>query len=562
MQADKDGIPEFVYSGMEKRIAFRPLLVWLLPALAVSPMAGALAQTATTAGPQVKTIHGIVEGVAGKSGVRSFKGIPYAAPPVGQLRWTEPQEAADWTGVRRADHFGPRAMQPPIFSDMVFRSSGMSEDCLYLNVWSPASASLSGSATAGDGAAAGSGGRAAGSNGKLLPVLVYFYGGGFVAGDGSEARYDGESMATKGIVSLTVNYRLGVFGFFAHPELTKESPHHSSSNYALMDQVAALRWVQENIAAFGGDPRRVTIAGESAGSISVSALMATPLTRGMMAGAIGESGSLLGALPPVDLGKAEEVGVEFAKSVGAETLSQLRAIPADQLMADATKFGPFRFRMTVDGYFFPKNPYDIFASGEQAHIPLLVGWNSQEGDYHGILGNTAPTVANYEAAVRKMYPTGADTVLRLYHAASDAEVERVATALASDRFIAYSTWRWADLQGKTGGEPVYRYFYERPRPATVAGAPAARGAVHSSEIEYAMGNLSTNKVYAWTKADYAVSAVMQGYFANFVRKGDPNGAGLPRWPAANQGSTVSVQHIGVKTRTEPEQHRDRYQTAR
>ena len=550
--AESEGIVEFVYSGMEKRIAFRLSALLLLPALAVGPMA--VAQTAASVGPQVKTTHGIIEGVVEKSGVRSFKGIPYAQPPVGELRWKEPQEGADWPGVRVCNHFGPRAMQPPIYSDMVFRSAGMSEDCLYLNVWAPAGASL------------GSG------SGKLLPVLVYFYGGGFVAGDGSELRYDGESMATKGIVALTVNYRLGIFGFFAHPELTAESPHHSSSNYALLDQAAALRWVRQNIAAFGGDPDRVTIAGESAGSVSVSAQMATPLTKGMIAGAIGESGSLLGALPPVDLSKAEETGVEFARTIGAESLAQLRAVPADQLLAAAVKFGPFQFHMTIDGYFFPKNPYDIFASGEQAHIPLLVGWNSQEGGYRAILGDAAPTVANYEAAVRKADGVSADTILRLYHASSDAEVEAVATALASDRFIAYSTWRWADLQGRTGGKPVYRYFYERPRPATVAEvgrAPkaegrqrsdgAAKGAVHSAEIEYAMGNLSTNKVFKWTEADYAVSAVLQGYFVNFIKNGDPNGSGLPHWPVANQGSGVSVQHIGVKTRTEPEQHRDRYE---
>ena len=523
---------------MEKRNAFRLLASMLLPAVAIGPMA--VAQTAASAGLQVKTTHGIIEGVVDKSGVRSFKGIPYAAPPVGELRWREPQEGADWPGVRVCNHFGPRAMQPPIYSDMVFRSAGMSEDCLYLNVWAPAGASLGGA-------------------GKLLPVLVYFYGGGFVAGDGSEPRYDGERMATKGVVALTVNYRLGIFGFFAHPELTKESPHHSSSNYALLDQAAALRWVQQNIAAFGGDPFRVTIAGESAGSISVSAQMATPLTKGMMAGAIGESGSLLGALPPVELGKAEETGVEFARMVGAESVEQLRAMPADSLLAAGMKFGPFRFRMTIDGYFLPKSPYDIFASGEQAHVPLLVGWNSQEGPYQAVLGKAAPTVANYEAAVREKDGARADTILRLYHASSDAEVEVVATALASDRFIGYSTWRWSDLQGKTGGKPVYRYFYERPRPATVAGVPAAKGAVHSAEIEYAMGNLSTNKVFAWTPADYAVSAVMQGYFVNFIKKGDPNGAGLPKWPAANQGSGVSVQHIGVKTRTEKEQHRDRYE---
>jgi para-nitrobenzyl esterase len=524
-------IAEFVYSGMKKRIAFRRLATLLLPALAMGPMAAA--QSASSAGPQVKTIHGIIAGVTGKSGVRSFKGIPYAAPPLGELRWKEPQDAADWSGVRVCDHFGPRAMQPPIFSDMVFRSDGMSEDCLYLNVWAPPGAVL-------------------GGQGKLLPVLVYFYGGGFVAGDGSESRYDGESMAARGIVSITVNYRLGIFGFFAHPELTKESPHHSSSNYALLDQTAALRWVQQNITNFGGDPKRVTIAGESAGSISVSAQMATPLAKGMIAGAIGESGSLLGALPPVDLSKGEETGTEFARTAGAESLAQLRAIPADQLLAAAMKFGPFRFRMTVDGYFLPRSPYDIFAAGEQAHVPLLVGWNSQEGDYHAILGNAAPTVANYEAAVRKANGASADTILRLYHAANDADVEAVATALASDRFIGYSTWRWSDLQGKTGGKPVYRYFFEKAR-------PGAKGAVHSAEIEYAMGNLSANKVFAWTKEDYAVSAVIQGYFANFIKTGDPNGPGLPHWPAANQGKAVSVQHIGVKTRTEAEQHRDRYE---
>jgi para-nitrobenzyl esterase len=555
MPEEKIRMPEFVYSGMEKRIAFRRLALLLLPALATGPMTGALAQTAAPAGPQVKTTHGIVEGVIEKSGVRSFKGIPYAAPPVGEGRWKEPQPVSDWTGVRKADHFGPRAMQPPIYSDMMFRSDGMEEDCLYLNVWAPPAF---GSAAA----SSGSGG----AGGKLLPVLVYFYGGGFVAGDGSELRYDGESMATKGIVSLTVNYRLGIFGFFVHPELTKESPHHASGNYALLDQAAALHWVQKNIAAFGGDPTRVTIAGESAGSVSVSAQMATPLTKGMIAGAIGESGSLLGTLPPVDLATAEKAGVEFATAAGVSSLAELRAMPADRLMAAASKFGSFRFRMTVDGYFLPKNPYELFASGEQAHIPLLVGWNSQEGDYHAVLGNSAPTVANYEAAVRKSDGASADTILRLYHAASDADVPVVATALASDRFIGNSTWRWADMQGRTGGKPVYRYFYEQPRPAEVGRPPKSEGrqrsdggAVHSAEIEYAMGNLSTNKVFAWTKEDYAVSAVMQEYFANFIKHGDPNGAGLPKWPAANSGSGVPVQHIGVKTRTEPEQHRDRYE---
>jgi para-nitrobenzyl esterase len=221
-------------------------------------------------GDRVKTTNGMIEGAARqKSGVRIFKGIPFAQPPTGEHRWREPQPLAKWDGVRPAIQFGARCMQAPVFGDMGFRANGMSEDCLYLNVWTPAT-----------------------SGKEHLPVLVYFYGGGFVAGDGSEPRYDGESMATKGIVAVTVNYRLGVFGFLAHPELTKESPHHASGNYALLDQYAALRWVKENIAAFGGDPKRVAIAGESAGSISVSAQMASPLSKGLIAGAIGESGGI------------------------------------------------------------------------------------------------------------------------------------------------------------------------------------------------------------------------------------------------------------------------------
>ena len=225
---------------------------------------------------RVKTACGVVEGTTAPNGVRAFRGIPFAAPPVGDLRWQPPQPVKPWEGVRKADRFGPRAMQRPIFGDMNFRSDGMSEDCLYLNVWAPA-----------------------GTGEQRLPVLVYFFGGGFMAGDGSEPRYDGASMASKGVVAVTVNYRLNVFGFFAHPELTKESPHHSSGNYGLLDQSAALGWVRQNIAAFGGDPEKITIAGESAGSIAVCAQMASPLSKNLIAGAIGESGSPMGTLTPV-----------------------------------------------------------------------------------------------------------------------------------------------------------------------------------------------------------------------------------------------------------------------
>lgn len=504
----------------------------------------------------VKTANGSLQGVE-ESGIRTFKGVAFAQPPVGELRWKEPQPVKNWEGVRKAEQFGPRAMQRAIFGDMNFRSNGVSEDCLYLNVWTPAK-----------------------SANDHLPVLVYFYGGGFVAGDGSEPRYDGESMARKGIVAITVNYRLSVFGFFAHPELTKESPHHASGNYGLLDQSAALRWVQQNIVAFGGDPAKVTIAGESAGSFSVSAQMATPLSKNLIAGAIGESGSLLGTSPPVSLSEAEQTGVKFAAGIGATSLAALRAMSAADILEATAKPENSRFPVTVDGYFLPKPPVEIFAKGEQAHVPLLVGWNSEEMSYRALMGEDKPIKENYEKTIQKLYNDRSAEALKVYNAATDKEVEEVATALASDRFIGFSTWKWSDLQSKTGGRPVYRYLYSRPRPAmraemgnAVAGlaggvikgnnpaadkTPAAKGAVHSAEIEYALGNLPTNRVYDWQPEDYKVSEIMQAYFVNFVKTGNPNGLGLPTWPSIHNNSTVNVLQINVTTTAEAEKHRERY----
>lgn len=523
-------------------------LSWALLSLSLP----ALSQT----NPRVKLASGTLEGVTESSGIRSYKGIPFAQPPVGDLRWREPQPVKNWQGTRQANAFGPRAMQRAIFGDMNFRSNGVSEDCLYLNVWTPAK-----------------------SEKERLPVLVYFYGGGFVAGDGSEPRYDGESMARRGIVALTVNYRLGVFGFMAHPELTKESPNKASGNYGLLDQQAALRWVKDNIAAFGGDPNRVTIAGESAGSISVSAQMASPLSKNLMAGAIGESGSLLGTLSPVSLADAEKLGVAFASQVGAKSLAELRAMSAEKLLEATANPATPRFGLTVDGYFLPKSPREIFAAGEQARVPLLAGWNSEEMSYRFMLGAEAPTPDNYRKAVEKLYGDQAAEVLRLYPGNTEEEARQSATDLSGDRFIGFSTWKWIDMHAKTGGKPVYRYLYARPRPAMtpemgnatpgLAGgvirnngdapkAPPATGAVHSAEIEYAMGNLASNKVYAWTPDDYKVSETMQAYFANFIKTGNPNGSGLPNWSAVDGGKDVQVMHIDVNTRPVAETGRERY----
>lgn len=469
-----------------------------------------LALSAHAAAPRATTANGIVDGVQEASGVKSFKGIPFAAPPVGALRWKAPQAAANWKGVRKADHFAARCMQLPLFDDMVFRSDGVSEDCLYLNVWTPAR-----------------------SDKEKLPVLVYFYGGGFAAGDGSEPRYDGESMASKGIVTLTVNYRLNVFGFLAHPELTKESPNRASGNYGLMDQAAALQWVRKNIAAFGGDPARVTIAGESAGSFSVSAQMINPQAKGLIAGAIGESGSLLGHMAPAPLSVGEQIGAGFARSAGASTLAALRALTAQQLL-DATKKPGAWFSAIQDGYVIPRPPVAMYTAGEQARVPLLAGWNAYEGHYKQVLGNNAPTAENFSAALKKLYGDQAGAAQQAY----SGDVKQAATELASDRFIGFGTWKWIDSHARSSGKPVYRYYYTRPR-------PGQEGANHSVEIEYAMGNLATNKVYAWTDDDRALSTQMQGYFANFIKTGNPNGAGLPEWPQASAGGASRLMKLDV-----------------
>jgi len=519
-------------------------------------LAGSVATEAFD-GNQVKVSNGWLEGTLDpSSGVRAFKGIPFAQPPVGELRWKPPQPRANWSGVRKADKFGPRAMQRPIFGDMAFRSDGMSEDCLYLNVWTPAR-----------------------SGKEHLPVLVYFYGGGFQAGDGSEGRYDGESMARRGIVAVTVNYRLNVFGFFSHPELTKESSHHASGNYGLLDQYAVLRWVQLNISAFGGDRTKVTIAGESAGSISVSALMASPLAKNLFARAIGESGSLLGTLTPVPLAEAEQTGLKFATNNGANSLAELRALRAEKLVETTGRRGAPWFGLTIDGYFFSEDPVRVFEEGKQSKVPLLVGWNSEEMNYRMVLGQAEPTTENLESALKRLYPKDWEQALTVYKAATPEDVIQAATDLASDRFISYSTWKWADLQSKSSHKPVYRYYYAHPRPAMrpemgnatagLAGgvtrnsgnnppAPPAKGAVHSAEIEYALGNLSLNTVYAWTAEDNRVSETMQSYFANFIKTGNPNGTGLPDWAPLNQGKTAQFMRLDVEPQLQIEQHGDRY----
>ncbi|MCU0396778.1 MAG: carboxylesterase family protein [Cyclobacteriaceae bacterium] len=502
---------------------------------------------------QVKIEQGLIEGLYDtRSGLQYYLGIPFAKPPVGELRWKAPQPLEAWKGVKMTKQFGPRPIQAIVFGDMNSRSNGVSEDCLYLNVWTPAKRNTTG-----------------------LPVLVYFYGGGFVAGDGSEPRYDGASMAKKGIVVVTVNYRLGLFGFFAHPELSKETSYKASGNYGYLDQAFALQWVQKNIASFGGDPKKVTIAGESAGSVSVSAQMVSPLSKNLIAGAIGESGSGISALSAVPLAEAEKQGLEFAQKAGYTSLTQLRSASTRELYEVYQESRRFGFPSVIDGYFFPKSMLEIFESKEQAQVPLLVGWNSAEIPGMAFMQGLPYTKENFIQKVKEAYPNDYEELLSIVPHNTKEEIEWAATNLASDRFIAYSTWKWFDVHRKSSNQPVYRYLYSKLRPplkdqslapGLAGGTTAAQqrapaftpiGAPHACEIEYAMGNLHLVNDYAWTTEDFKVSETMLNFFANFIKTGNPNGDKLPEWPAAKPGDqeppvmVIDAESKSVKSKDEP-----------
>jgi para-nitrobenzyl esterase len=500
------------------------------------------------AADQVRTDAGIVEGttVPGTS-VRVFRGIPYAAPPVGERRWQPPRPVAPWAGVRKATDFGPRCMQGRIYEDMVFRDEP-SEDCLYLNVWTPATSPAEG-----------------------LPVMVWIYGGGFQAGSASEPRQDGARLAEKGVVVVSMNYRLGVFGYFSHPELTKESEHDASGNYGLMDQTAALRWVRNNIARFGGDPAHVTIFGESAGSFSVSAQMASPLARGLFQRAIGESGAFFritdhGTLATLPLAASEKSGAEFAASIGKDSLAALRAMSAEDLLKAALD-GKRWFSPNIDGWFMPKEAIDIYAAGEQSHVPLLAGFNADEVRAGVVLGKEKVTAKSFVADTRKRFGPAADAILKVYPADSDAEALESASDLASDVFIRYATWKWIEMQDETGQSPVYRYQFDRKIPVApgtkINGKLATAediGARHAGEIEYVFGALDSVPDVSWEAGDRALSDLMMSYWSNFAKTGDPNGPDLPTWPRYESDPGALVMHLDLTSRARPVTTRARYET--
>lgn len=483
---------------------------------------------------RVRTDRGTVEGtISADSKVAIYRGIPFAAPPVGNLRWKAPQPVAKWKGVREATEFGARCMQGHVFGDMVFRDNGPSEDCLYLNVWT-----------------------AAASPKAHLPVMVWIYGGGFVAGSASEPRQDGEKLAQKGVVVVSFNYRLGVFGFFTSAELAQESGHNSSGNYGLLDQVAALEWVHRNIAAFGGDPNQVTIFGESAGSFSVSALMASPLAQGLFQRAIGESGAFFGlTLHTRPLAESEAANAKFAESIGAPTLAALRAMPADQLLAAASKGrNAFRFGPNIDGHFLPEDVSSIYAAGKQAHVPLLAGWNRDEG------GFPQTTADQFRERARKMYGDKADDFLKVFPTGTDEQARQSAHNLAADQFTVYSTWKWVQMQMAVA--PVYNYEFDdappQPAPATPSDKPAPPlAAYHSAEIEFVFEALPSKNL-PWRPEDEKLSDLMSSYWTNFAKTGNPNGPALPEWPAYSAGSEYPVMHLSFTPHAAPEEQRAQF----
>ena len=498
---------------------------------------------------QVQTKYGILEGFE-EGGVKKFLGVPFAQAPVGDLRWKAPQPLQPWEGIRQAKAFGDDPMQPNIFGDMQFRGSGRSEDCLYLNIWTTA-------ATTAD----------------ALPVLIYFNGGGLMAGSGSEPRYDGSSIAKEGVIGVTANYREGVFGFFAHPELTAASDYKGSGNYGFLDQVAAIQWVKDNIGAFGGDPARITIVGESAGSFSVSLLMCSPLSKGLIAGAMLSSGAEVLPYGPTAQADADAAGAALLTNAGIASLADAMAMNADSLQQLLPPRG--MASVVLDGYFMTESADAVFEKGQQAQVPLLAGWNSLEGTPQQSLRGQAPTVENYKNAMKPQFGDMTDEIFNAYGILTDEDVmSQKGFDLASDLFTGFPTWKVCDYHAKTSTQPVYRYHYMHPRPQVSAkmgdmtGGLAggvrektaeekkaqqpdiAPGAVHSADIEYAMGTPDTNEYYDWQEEDYAISKLFLTYYANFCKTGNPNGEGLPQWTAITKDNldNAPVMKIDVESK--------------
>lgn len=462
-------------------------------------------------GETVQVDGGLISGTV-KDGVRSFKGIPFAAPPVGDLRWKAPQPVVPWEGVRKADAYGPDCPHQPYGANSLYTREPhpQSEDCLYLNVWT-----------------------AAASADERRPVMVWIHGGGLTRGGGSTPSYDGTALAKKGVVLLTINYRLGPLGFLAHPELSKEDPHGSSGNYGMLDQVAALEWVQRNIAKFGGDPNRVTIFGESAGSFAVNYLMASPLAKGLFHRAIGESGASFRDRTLLNESRegqksAEEVGLAFAEAAGADSIAALRALSSDKILdifANDPKGKQFRSRPNIDGWFLEASISDVFQQGKQNDVPLIVGSNRDELTAFIPEATIPKTLDAYRKRMEGQYGDKIDAFNALYPVQTEADIKDAVIRSSTDASFGLSMRTWARAAMKTGKSKVYQYHFTRVPPIP---NKEFYGAFHASEILYVFNNLR-QRAGVYEDVDHKLSDIVSDYWVNFAATGDPNGQGLPEW---------------------------------
>lgn len=501
--------------------------VFGLGLLLLAAAAANAAGEASTA-PVVVTKSGSLQGVR-RDHVDVFLGVPYAEPPVGVLRWHAPITVKAWSGVRKATEFAASCYQEwpartfgPYTAEFV-DTPRHAENCLYLNVWAPA------------------------QRGAKAPVMVWIHGGGFGGGSGALSIYDGSNFAAQGIVVVTINYRVGPFGFLAHPELTREARGTGAGNYGLQDMIEALRWVRGNIEAFGGDPARVTIMGQSAGAIAVTDLIASPSAKGLFARAIAQSGSGMG-IPTIPLAEAERNGERFAKAAGATTLAELRAMPPEKIQAaNPLYFGPppagapprIELRPVLDGAVLTVDPIDLAAPTASA-VPIITGFNADE-----FMPPRDQTAAEFQQAVRARYGDHADRLLALYPHATDAEAAQSARLLVRDAYMA-STYRWAAARARASGQPVYAYLFTHPTPVS---KPPSFGTFHSSEIPYLFGVLDRSR-RPYGDADEKIAAQLQSYWRNFIRSGDPNGAGLRQWSGVRSG-VVQVMGLGDEVGPRP-----------
>jgi para-nitrobenzyl esterase len=476
----------------------------------------------------VRTEAGLLEGTA-EDGLAVYRGVPFAAAPVGELRWRAPQSAPHWSGVRRAHDFAPSCMQElrpnPSIGNTRPRTS---EDCLYLNVWSPARMAH-----------------------DAMPVMVWIYGGGFVFGSTAVPLYSGEELAKHGVIVVSIAYRLGAFGFLAHPDLSAESPHHVSGNYGLLDQIAALQWVQKNIAAFGGDARRVTIFGESAGGISVSMLAASPLARGLFAGAISESGASFGSVrvPPLPgenmpaLADAERTGIAFARQLDVKSAADLRNLPAETVQAAKSSIGDFW--PTLDHWVILDDQYKLYQNGHYDQTPILIGTNSNEGAIFG----TPASASDFVSAVHARFGPFAEDLLNVY-SPTETHWRQSSMDLNRDAAFGWHAWTWARLQSVSGKSKAFLYYFDQAPPrAPQSPYSGAAGAVHAEELIYVFQHINRSDL-TWSTQDRAISSAMAEYWTNFVKRGDPNATGLPRWPAFSVDD-ARVMYFDDYPRAEP-----------